>query len=55
MVDAGATTTVVPGDSLWSVAARLAPGADPRPVVDALERARHGAVLVPGERVSWSG
>ena len=48
-------TTVRPGDSLWSVAQRLAPGEDPRPVVDALEQARHGAVLTPGERVEWGG
>ena len=36
---------VQPGDSLWSVAHRLAPGSDPRPVVDALAAARHGAPL----------
>jgi hypothetical protein len=46
-------TTVRPGDSLWSVAQRLAPGEDPRPVVDALAAARHGSPLVPGERVEW--
>jgi hypothetical protein len=48
-------TTVRPGDSLWSVAQRLAPGDDPRPVVDALSQARHGAPLTPGERVEWGG
>ena len=48
-------TVVRPGDSLWSVAARLAPGTDPRPVVDALADARHGTVLVPGETVEWDG
>ena len=48
-------TIVRPGDSLWSVAQRLAPGEDPRPVVDALEQARHGEPLVPGERVEWGG
>jgi hypothetical protein len=48
-------TTVHPGDSLWSVATRLAPGADPRPVVDALAEARHDAPLVPGETVEWGG
>jgi hypothetical protein len=52
----GSRNTVVrPGDSLWSVAARLAPGTDPRPVVDALADARHGTVLVPGETVEWDG
>jgi hypothetical protein len=49
------TTVVRPGDSLWSVAARLAPGVDPRPVVDALASARHGTVLVPGESIQWGG
>jgi hypothetical protein len=48
-------TIVRPGDSLWSVAQRLAPGEDPRPVVDALAQARHGDPLVPGERVEWGG
>jgi hypothetical protein len=48
-------TIVRPGDSLWAIAQRLAPGEDPRPVVDALADARHGAPLVPGERVEWSG
>ncbi|MFN8025173.1 MAG: hypothetical protein U0W40_02110 [Acidimicrobiia bacterium] len=48
-------TVVRPGDSLWSVASRLAPGSDPRPVVDALSQARDGAALVPGETVEWGG
>ena len=48
-------TVVRPGDSLWSVASRLAPGTDPRPVVDALSQARDGAPLVPGETVEWGG
>jgi hypothetical protein len=30
--------TVLPGDSLWSLAQRVAPGADPRDVVDAISR-----------------
>jgi len=48
------TTSVVRrGDSLWTVATRLAPGADPRPIVDALEQARHGAPLLPGEIIVW--
>jgi hypothetical protein len=51
----GRSTVVRPGDSLWSVAARLAPGADPRPVVDALASARHGTVLTPGETIEWDG
>jgi hypothetical protein len=52
---APAHTVVRPGDSLWSVAARLAPGDDPRSVVDALAAARHGTVLTPGETISWDG
>ena len=51
----GPSTVVRPGDSLWSVAARLAPGDDPRPVVDALAAARHGTILVPGETIEWDG
>ena len=50
-----ATTVVRPGDSLWTVAERLAPDDDPRPVVDALAEARHGAVLTPGETIRWDG
>jgi hypothetical protein len=50
-----ATTVVRQGDSLWTVAERLAPDSDPRPVVDALSEARHGTVLTPGETISWDG
>jgi hypothetical protein len=50
-----ATTVVQPGDSLWTVAERLAPDSDPRPVVDALSGARHGTELTPGETISWDG
>jgi hypothetical protein len=46
---------VRPGDSLWSVADRLEPGHDPRPVVDELARERGGTALEPGETVEWSG
>jgi hypothetical protein len=38
---------------LWSIAGELAPGEDRRPVVDALNEARDGAPLVPGETVTW--
>lgn len=50
-----ASVTVRQGDSLWSIAQRLAPGEDPRPLVDALDDARDGAPLVPGETVEWGG
>jgi Tfp pilus assembly protein FimV len=45
------TYVVRPGDTLWSIAARAAgPGADPRPIVDELEREnRLGVAIVPGE------
>ena len=43
---------VQPGDSLWSIAARLEPGRDPRPLVDALDDAGDGAPLVPGEVIT---
>jgi len=42
---------VEPGDTLWSIATRVAgPGADPRPVVDGLIAANHlaGPDVVPG-------
>ena len=49
-----ATTPYVvqPGDSLWSIAARLDPGRDPRPLVDTLAASRDGAPLVPGEVIT---
>jgi hypothetical protein len=52
----GFTTYVVEsGDSLWSIAEHLAPGEDPRPIVDALVEARGGVTLVPGETIVWPG
>jgi len=47
----GATYVVQPGDTLWSIASRLEPGADPRPVVDRLTDAHGGTVLHVGERI----
>jgi hypothetical protein len=44
---------VRPGDTLWGIATRFAPGRDPRPVVEALAAAngvRDGA-LVPGQAI----
>jgi Tfp pilus assembly protein FimV len=40
---------VQPGDTLWSIAARVRPGADPRPLVQALTSDLGGASLRPGE------
>jgi Tfp pilus assembly protein FimV len=45
-----AVVVVHPGDTLWSIATRLAPDEDPRPIVDALAAA-HGTTLLPGERL----
>jgi hypothetical protein len=46
-----ATVTVATGDTLWSIASRVAPGRDPRAEVVALERANHlaGPGIVPGQ------
>lgn len=48
-------TVVEPGDSLWSIAGRLAPGADRRAVVDALVQARGTDMVSPGETIDWPG
>lgn len=39
------------GDTLWSIATRLAPGEDPRPVVDAIAATNgvDAGALVPGQ------
>ena len=47
------TVVVAPGDSLWSLAARLAPQRDPRSVVDAIAHARGTSTLSPGETIVW--
>jgi hypothetical protein len=50
MVPAGANEYVVrQGDTLWTIAASLAPGRDERPLVDALARQAGGSSLYPGE------
>ena len=48
---APATVTVQTGDTLWSIAARVAPQTDPRAEVDTLLRLNHlgGPALVPGQ------
>ena len=40
---------VRPGDTLWSIAGRVHPGADPRPLAQALTSELGGADLRPGE------
>jgi hypothetical protein len=39
------------GDSLWSVAERLAPGRDVRPIVDAMEKSLGTSTLIAGEAI----
>ncbi len=45
------TVVVRPGDTLWSIARRVAPGQDPRGVVDAIADANgvEAGSLVPGQ------
>lgn len=43
---------VQPGDTFWSIAVRLRPGRDPRPLVDRLVADHGSATLVVGERVA---
>jgi hypothetical protein len=42
---------VSPGDTLWSIAQRLDPTGDPRPVAAQLEAQVGGDVITPGERL----
>ncbi|HET9770886.1 MAG TPA: LysM peptidoglycan-binding domain-containing protein [Acidimicrobiia bacterium] len=46
-----AVYVVQPGDTLWSIAERVAPGADPRPVVDELRDRNGGTELEVGDRL----
>ncbi len=46
---------VQPGDTLWSIAHRLAPGTDPRAVVDMLVQAHGGPTIQPGDVIDWAG
>lgn len=43
---------VAPGDTFWSIARRLQPDGDVRPLVDRLVRDHGGAVLLVGERIA---
>lgn len=46
-----ARITVHPGDTLWSIASRVAPQRDPRAEIATLQRLNHlaGAALAPGQ------
>ncbi|HET6877277.1 MAG TPA: LysM peptidoglycan-binding domain-containing protein [Jatrophihabitans sp.] len=48
-----AVVTVHAGDTLWAIASRVAPGADPRAEVALLQRINglRGAALVPGQQL----
>ncbi len=46
------TVVVAPGDTFWSIASRLQPDGDLRPLVDRLVAAHGGGVLQAGERLS---
>ena len=43
---------VQPGDTFWSIARRIQPGGDPRPLVDWLVQRHGGAHLQVGERIA---
>jgi hypothetical protein len=47
------TVTVQPGETLWQVAVRVAPDADPRLVVDQLQRINHlsSATVLAGQQL----
>ena len=47
----GTTVTVAAGDTLWSIARRVQPTGDVRPLVDQLVAAQGGAVLQPGQQI----
>ncbi|MFE6997748.1 LysM peptidoglycan-binding domain-containing protein [Microbacterium sp. NPDC057659] len=48
------TVMVMPGDTLWSIAGEVAPGADPRDVVDEINSLNnlHGGVLQVGQEIA---
>lgn len=52
-VGGAATVTVQSGDTLWSIATRVAPQRDPRAEVSALQRLNHldSVALVPGQQL----
>jgi len=53
--DASLVVVVQPGDTLWTIARRLAPGADPRALVDRIAATNGGAALFVGQRLVVSG
>ncbi len=53
-VESFTTLTVAAGESLWSIAEQVAPGADPRDVVDAIVRlnALDGVTVSAGQQIA---
>jgi Tfp pilus assembly protein FimV len=54
-VAASEVVVVEPGDTLWSIARRLEPSGDVRPVVDRLVAANGSTVIVPGQELVVPG
>jgi len=50
-----AVYVVQPGDTLWSIAHRVEPHADPRDVVDRLVELNGSGALQPGQRLRLTG
>jgi nucleoid-associated protein YgaU len=48
------SVVVRPGDTLWTIAERLDPKADPRAVVDALVSARGTSSVQAGQLITWA-
>jgi hypothetical protein len=46
-----AVHVVEPGESLWGIASALAPGVDPRPIVDRLAERNGGSALQVGQKL----
>jgi LysM domain len=49
---AAVSYTVQPGDSLWSIAERVSPTRDPRPLVAQMASQLGSDTVVPGERIT---
>jgi nucleoid-associated protein YgaU len=49
---AAQTYVVQPGDTLWTIARRLQPDGDVRPLVHVLKKTVGGAQLQPGDRIA---
>jgi hypothetical protein len=51
-IGAGTVYTVHQGDTLWSIAERVQPSSDPRPLVAQLAKETGSNTVVPGERIA---